>query len=182
MHRTFLRCGLAALAALPLLVAAAGCGAQGHAARDVSKDAVMRAFRAASGIEPNVTVSSARIGYVLDGDFASAHELRTYQTLFGGFSVYVAGPAGRRILVGMLRGAPPDADGIRWRRMSRQGAGLWLATKRYGANVVLSWVAAANTRAVNGRWKRLDQILRAVATRRDPERLFSHRSGTAGSG
>jgi hypothetical protein len=159
----FLRYGLATLAALPLSVPIAGCGAPGRLARPISEAAVMHAFRAATGIEPNVAVSSGPTGYVLDGDFASADDLRTYQKLFGGFSIYVAGPAGRRALADMLRGAPPEGDGIRWRRMSTQGVGVWMAIKRYGANVVLSWVAPPNARTVDGRWRRLDQMLRAVA-------------------
>jgi hypothetical protein len=160
---------LAVVAVLPLLVLPA-CGGGTRPPPSLSKQAVMRAFRAASGMEPNVAVSSARVGFVLDGDFAAPGELRRYQRLFGGFSVYVAGPAGRPIVAGMLTGASPDGDGIRWRRMRSQGVAGWTAIKRYGANVVLSWVAPTNVRAVDGRWKRLDKMLRSVAARADEQR------------
>jgi hypothetical protein len=161
---------LAVLASLPSLGLAAGCGGRDRPPASLSKRAVISAFRAASGIEPNVAVSSARVGFVLDGDFAAANELRIYQRLFGGFSVYVAGPAGAGIVAQMLRGASPDGHGIWWRRMSSQGAAVWMAIKRYGANVVLSWVAPTDARVVDGRWNRLDLMLRAVAERADAQR------------
>jgi hypothetical protein len=156
---------LTVIAVVPLLVLSAGCGGRHRPPPSLSKQAVMRVFRAASGIEPNVAVSSARLGYVLDGDFAAPAELRTYQKLFGGFSVYVAGPAGSGMISRMLSGASPDGDGLRWRRMSSQGTAVWMAIKRYGTNVALSWIAPSAARVVDGRWNRLDQILRAVAAR-----------------
>ena len=155
------RRSLAALAVLPLLGPSAGCGGHDRPPPRVSKHAVVRAFRAASGSEPNVAVSSARIGYVLDGNFATASDLRRYQRLFGRFNVYVAGPAGAGNVTRMLAGASPDGDGLRWRRVSSQGEAGWVAIKRYGANVVLSWIAP--TRAVDTRWKRLDRMLRSLA-------------------
>jgi hypothetical protein len=163
MRPRLVRRSLAALCALPLLLLPAGCGGGDRPPPALSKQAVMRAFRIRTGTEPNVAVSSTRLGFVLDGDFAAADELRTYQRLFGRFSIYIAGPAGTPIIARMLRGPKPDGDGIRWRRMTSQGADMWVAIKRYGANVILSWVASTNARAADGRWHRLDQMLRTLA-------------------
>jgi hypothetical protein len=161
---------VARVAVLPVLVLSAGCTGRQRPPPSLSKQAVMRAFRAVSGIEPNVAVSSARLGYVLDGDFAVPAELRTYQKLFAGFSVYVAGPGGSRMIGRLLSGGSPDGDGVRWQRLSTQGAAVWMAIKRYGSNVVLSWVAPTDARVVDGRWNRLDLMLRAVAARADAQR------------
>jgi hypothetical protein len=155
--------------AIGLLLVFAGltsCGhPQRHFVRRVSEQAVMQAFRERSGVEPNVAVSSSKIGFVLDGDFADPRALRRYQRLFGRFTVYIAGPGGTSTVRQMLAGTALDAHGIRWRRLRSQGRTVLSAVKRYAANVVLSWTPSPGAdRALDERWNRLDGLLRSLAT------------------
>jgi hypothetical protein len=153
-----------ALALLAFVAGAISCGHRDRRPTHVSEQAVMRAFRDTSGSEPNVAVSSTRTGFVLDGDFATPVELDRYQRLFGRFNVYVAGPQGAGIVTQMLAGTAVDRDGIHWRLLNTQGQAVWVAVKRYGANVVLSWIAPSTHRTVDGRWKRLDRMLRSLTS------------------
>ena len=125
---------------------------------------MLRAFRDTSGSEPEVRP-------LLDAQRLRARrrlrdsiELRRYQTLFGRFNVYVAGPEGPGTVRQMMAGAPVDRDGVRWRLVSTQGQAVWVALKRYGANVVLSWIAPSTDRTLDERWQRLDRMLRSLAT------------------
>jgi hypothetical protein len=158
------RRSLVALALLPFVAGATSCGHRDRRPTHVSEQAVMRAFRDTSGSEPNVAVSSTRTGFVLDGDFATPVELRRYHRLFGRFNVYVAGPEGAGMVTQMMGGTAVDRGGIHWRLVNTQGQAVWVAVKRYGANVVLSWIAPRTDRTLDGRWKRLDRMLRSLTT------------------
>jgi hypothetical protein len=112
---------------------------------------VLRAFQAVSGTDPNVAVSSRRVGTVLDPNLGSTASTRRYERLFGRFTVYVAA----------RRDRVPAGEDLRWRRMPGNG---WVAVKRYGANVVLSWTAPATGPTLDARWRRLDRMLGALPT------------------
>jgi hypothetical protein len=109
-------------------------------------------------------VSSSRIGFVLDGDFANPRESRRYQRLFGRFNVYIAGPRGSSTIRQMLAGTEVDAHGIRWRELRSQGQTVLIAVKRYGADVILSWMPPPGAnRTLDERWNHLDDLLESVA-------------------
>jgi hypothetical protein len=127
----------------------ADCGEPTRATVRVSADEVVRALHNASGSEPNIAVSSLRIGQVIDANLEKAAATRRYQRLFGRFTVYVAA---RRSL------ARAGGD-VRWRQLP---GNAWLAVKRYGRNVVLSWPAPASGPMLDRRWRRLDRVLRSV--------------------
>jgi len=129
--------------------ASADCGEPTRATVRVSADDVVRALHNASGSEPNIAVSSLRIGQVIDANLEKAAATRRYQRLFGRFTVYVAA---RRSL------ARAGGD-VRWRQLP---GNAWLAVKRYGRNVVLSWPAPASGPMLDRRWRRLDRVLRSV--------------------
>ncbi len=86
---------------------------------------------------------------------------------FGVFSVYVVekrhGAALASLLSNKASGTPlePDERGIYWERDSQSGT--WIAYSRYGGNVVLAWHSERHERAVDGRWRRLDAVLRRAA-------------------
>jgi hypothetical protein len=162
MH--LVRRSLVALALLPFVAGATSCGHRNRRPTHVSEQAVMRAFRDTSGSEPNVAVSSTRTGYVLDGDFATPLQLRRYQNLFGRFTVFVAGPKGAGTVRQMMAGTAADRDGVRWRLVRTQGQAVWVAVKRYGANVVLSWIAPGTDHMLDKRWQRLDRMLVSLTT------------------
>ena len=135
------------LAARTARCRASACGG---AWRRVSAPRILRAFRAVAGAEPNVAVSSRRLGRVLDETFESAARTRRYERLFGRFTIQIA-PS-----------RAPAAGHVRWRRLASDD---WVAVKRYGRNVVLRWTAPASGPALDRRWRRLDRMLGSLAAR-----------------
>ena len=82
---------------------------------------------------------------------------------FGTFTVYVVEPGNEEALRSLLSdkatGEPlrPDARGIHWELDSQSRT--WVAHKRYGPNVVLTWFSENTRKTIDARWERLDRVL-----------------------
>ncbi|QEC47339.1 hypothetical protein FSW04_06915 [Baekduia soli] len=96
---------------------------------------------------------------------------------FGTFTIYVVkGSRPGREIAALLAAddnptakvavAPADAHGISWEQLSfkalRSQAPAFIARKRYGHNLLLTWVAG-NERATDERWDKLDRVLTDLA-------------------
>ena len=57
----------------------------------------------------------------------------------------------------------PAAAGIYWEQgVSLQSCTYWQAKRRYGSNVVLTWIGPSGTKRTDGTWERLDTALTAA--------------------
>jgi hypothetical protein len=158
-------------ALVPLSLACVGCGRGGEeAGKRLTGEQVRAGFRAQTGDELNVAVSSATAGYVFDDDVSEGPAFHRYEEKYGHFAIYVITTDAERRIDQVLGGLEQDRKGIYWRHVANQGRTFWLAMTIYGQNVVLTWFAPDDEKRVDGRWKLLDRILRRTAAKAGPHR------------
>jgi hypothetical protein len=177
-----LRSALIALfLALPL--AAAGCGAGAQADEDdgtgtdttatdsteieaapIAAQQIVQEFRRVSGgtrLQETAVPDASwdQLGLGLD----VPPEL---QRRFGTFSIYVVEPGNDEAVASLLADKdtaeplPESADGIHWD--FDELAGSYVAQKRYGANVVLTWWNERAEPGTDERWERLDAFMQEL--------------------
>jgi hypothetical protein len=68
-------------------------------------------------------------------------------------------------LVDYFRDQVPDERGIYWSRTLNERSKIpdvWIAEKRFGANVMLHWSPGPGERVTDERWVTLDRVLSAI--------------------
>ncbi len=86
---------------------------------------------------------------------------------YGIFSIYVTDPANDEAVESLLTnkdtGEPLEAgaDGVYWEKDTLSGT--WIAYRRYGENVVLTWFSESDEQETDERFTRLDEILTTLA-------------------
>ncbi|HXV57409.1 MAG TPA: hypothetical protein VD704_06030 [Gaiellaceae bacterium] len=166
---------------LALSLAAAGCGAGAQADEDGATDTtstesaeieaapiaaqqIVQEFRRVSGgtrlqetAAPDASWDQLSLGLDVPPQL---------QRKFGTFSIYVV-EAGNDLAVASLLAdkdtaepLPESADGIHWD--FDELAGSYVAQKRYGANVVLTWWNERAEPGTDERWERLDAFMQEL--------------------
>ena len=127
------------------------------AARSFTTRHVIAYFRAETGYRLARVPSASSA--TLDTLSLGLNPPRSSVRRFGAFQVYVVKANRAKTMRALLGTGKPTRLGIYWQRT--QG-GFWIALKRYGANVVVSWLPPGLRAAVDARWRRLDAVMRRL--------------------
>lgn len=159
---------ITAVAVLALVVAGCGSSKPVHAAATATKtpgpistQQVIDTFRQQTGQH---LIRSSKLSddnwSVLSRDYAQ--DGRAADT-WGTFSVYVVAHGDTHLLTEDDDGhhIRPDAQGVYWKKAPDEY--LWVALKRYGANVLLLWIGEhRKSETLNASFDRVDTALRAL--------------------
>ena len=122
-------------------------------------------FKAATGEKLLVNKNTSYAGHYRAYDLGV--QTPTKRARWGTFTVYLVTAADvdaevKSVLADTRSGAlgAPTAGGIHWEQgATLQGQVYWQAKRRYGQNVVVTWIGSAATKKTDASWKRLHTAL-----------------------
>ena len=160
------------LAALAVALLAVGCGSSANGededleAAPIAAGAVVEQFRRAPGSPSLRTAAAPDVAW--EQLSLGLNVTPAQQKRFGTFTIYVVEPERDEAVESLLSDkdtAKPlerSAGGIYWD--FDELAGSYVAQKRYGSNVVLTWWNEKREPVTDGRWRRLDELMQGLVT------------------